>query len=194
MNEVMDTIFKRRSIRKFTDQPVEREKLELLLQAAMAAPTATNAQPWEFVVVTEAEVLEQLRNALPFAKMVAPAAICVLGSTRMQKNKAGHKFWVQDCSAATENILLAAVSLGLGAVWIGVHPVNMFIRSVEKILNLPEGVQPLNLIMLGYPAEEKENRTQYEEARVQWEAFPPSEKARKIPTGIFRKDEIELRE
>lgn len=194
MNEVITTIFKRRSIRKFTQQPVEREKLELLLHAAMAAPTATNAQPWEFVVLTEPEVLEQLRKALPFAKMVAPAAICVLGSTRMQKSKAGLKFWVQDCSAATENILLAAVSLGLGAVWIGVHPVNMFIRSVESILNLPDGVQPLNLIFIGYPAEEKEERTQYEATRVHWGAFPPSEKPRKSLTGVFRKDEIELRE
>lgn len=194
MNEVIYTIFKRRSVRKFTDQPVEREKLQLLLQAAMAAPTATNAQPWEFVVITETDVLEQLRKALPFAKMIAPAAICVLGSTRMQKSKAGIKFWVQDCSAATENILLAAVSLGLGAVWIGVHPVNMFIRSVENILNLPGGVQPFNLIMLGYPAEEKESRTQYEESRVHWGPFPPAEKPRKATVGIFRKDEIKLEE
>jgi nitroreductase len=194
MNEILETIFKRRSIRKFTEQPVEREKLELLLQAAMAAPTATNGQPWEYVVLTEQEVLEQLRKALPFAKMVAPAAICVLGSTRMQKSKAGLKFWVQDCAAATENILLAAVSLGLGAVWIGVHPVNMFIRSVEDILHLPEGVQPFNLIMIGYPAEEKEARTQYEDARVHWGPFPPLEKPRKSLTGVFRKDEIELRE
>lgn len=194
MNEVIDTIFKRRSIRKFTDQPVEREKLELLLQAAMAAPTASNGQPWEFVVLTEPDVLEQLRKALPFAKMNAPVAICVLGSTRMQKNKSGLKFWVQDCSAATENILLAAVSLGLGTVWVGVHPVNMFIRSVENILNLPDGVSPLNLIYVGYPAEEKEPRTQYEDPRVHWGPFPESGKGKKTPIGIFRKDEIELEE
>lgn len=172
MEDTLTIIHKRRSIRRFTDQPVEREKLQLLLEAAMAAPSAMNAQPWEFVVITEKGVMDQFRRALMFAKMNAPAAICVLGSSRMQKGKAGDKFWVQDCSAATENILLAASALGLGSVWIGVHPVTIFERQVRSILNLPEGVTPLNLIYIGYPAEEKPARTQYEEKRVQWGPFP----------------------
>jgi nitroreductase len=175
MNDFIDVIFKRRSIRKFTEQPVEKEKLVLLLQAAMAAPTAMNAQPWEFVVITEQEVMDGFRRSLMFAKMNAPAGICVLGSSRMQKNKAGEKFWVQDCSAAAENIVLAATALGLGSVWIGVHPVTIFKRQVSAILNLPEGVTPLNLIFIGYPAEEKPQRTQYEDARVQWGPFPVSQ-------------------
>ena len=176
MNDTIDTIFKRRSIRKFTDQPVEKEKLVMLLEAAMAAPTAMNAQPWEFVVITEKEVMDKFRSGLMFAKMNAPAAICVLGSTRLQKNKAGERFWVQDCSAATENILLAATSQGLGSVWIGIHPVTLFVRQVKNILNLPEGVTPLNLIYIGYPAEGKEPRTQYDEARVHWGPFPVTER------------------
>jgi nitroreductase len=178
MSDFMDVILKRRSIRKFTEQSVEKEKLILLLEAAMAAPTAMNAQPWEFVVITDEEVMDRFRNTLMFAKMNAPAAICVLGSSRRQKNKAGEKFWVQDCSAATENILLAATALGLGSVWIGIHPVTLFKRQVSEILNLPEGVTPLNLIYIGYPAEEKEPRTQYEDERVHWGPFPTSEQVK----------------
>lgn len=189
MNDVINTILKRRSIRKFTDQPVEKEIMVQLLQAAMAAPSASNGQPWEFVVITEIEVMDRLRSTLMFGKMNAPAAICVLGSSRMQKNKAGDKFWVQDCSAATENILLAANALGLGSVWVGIHPVALFKLRVSEILNLPEGTTPLNLIYIGYPAEEKEPRTQYEDARVQWGPFPIAEmgkkKGLKVGEGII---------
>jgi nitroreductase len=135
-----------------------------------------NAQPWEFAVIIDPKTLASLRGSLIFAKINAPAAICVLGSERMQKNKTGSRFWVQDCSAATENILLAATALGLGSVWVGVHPVAIFTRAVAKVLNLPKGVTPLNLIFVGYPAETKEPRTQYEDKRVHWGAFPPSEK------------------
>ena len=176
MEDTLTVIMKRRSIRKFTDQPVEKEKIIQLLEAAMAAPSAMNAQPWEFVVITEKSVMDKFRRALMFAKMNAPAAICVLGSSRMQKGKVGDKFWVQDCSAATQNILLAPTALGLGSIWVGVHPVTIFSRQVSHILNLPKGVTPLNLIYIGYPAETKEPRTQYEEARVQWGPFPPAEK------------------
>lgn len=193
MSDFIDVILKRRSIRKFTDQPVEPEKLNLLLQAAMAGPSATNAQPWEFVVITEKEVMDKFRSGIMFGKMNATAAICVLGSTRMQKNKVGEKFWVQDCSAASENILLAATALGLGSVWIGVHPLTIFSRQVSSILNLPEGVTPLNLIYIGYPAETKEVRTQYEEARVQWGPFPPGEKSKRSKKPA-KKDEIILDE
>ncbi|MCX6055625.1 MAG: nitroreductase family protein [Chloroflexi bacterium] len=172
MEDFLDVILKRRSIRKFTDQPLERENLLMLVKAGMAGPTAMNSQPWEFLIVTEKETMDRFRKALMFAKMNAPAAICVLGSKRMQKNKAGDKFWVQDCSAAAENILLAATAMGLGSVWVGVHPVGLFEKQIKNILNLPRGVTPLNLIYLGYPAEVKEARTQYDDKRVHWGAFP----------------------
>lgn len=190
MNDLIDIIYARRSIRKYKDTPVPREVLVTLLKAAMAAPSATNAQPWEFVVVTNPDTLAKLRSGLPFAKMNAPAVICVLGSERMQKSKIGSRFWVQDCSAATENILLAATALGLGSVWVGVHPITIFTNHVKRTLNLPDGVTPLNLIFLGYPDEKKEPRTQYEEKRVQWEAFPSP----KSPRGKSKNDEIELAE
>lgn len=190
MEDTLTIIKKRRSIRKFTDQPVEREKIQLLLEAAMAAPSAMNALPWEFVVVTEKEVMDQFRRALMFAKMNAPAAICVLGSSRMQKNKAGDKFWVQDCSAATENILLAATALGLGSVWVGVHPVTIFSRQVSSILNLPKGVKPLNLIYIGYPAETKEPRTQYDEKRVHWGPFKKTEASKRGKSRSYTEESV----
>lgn len=192
MADLIDVIYSRRSIRKYKDTPVPKEILETLLKAAMAAPTATNAQPWEFVVVTEPVTLAALRGSTLFSRINAPALICVLGSERLQKNRAGQKFWVQDCSAATENILLAATALGLGTVWVGVHPITIFTRSVERILNLPDGVTPLNLIFVGYPDEVKEPRTQYEEKRVHWGAFPKIAKSSKIAKTKPGINEVEI--
>jgi len=188
MTDALDLFYKRRSIRKFTEEPLSREQIEDLLRAGMAGPSAMNAQPWEFVVITDSGTIDRLRRALVFAKMKPAAVICVLGSRRMQKNKAGERFWVQDCSAASENILLAAQALGLGGVWIGIHPVHLFEAQVRSILNLPNGVTPLNLLYLGYPAEEKEARTQYEEKRVHWGAFPGGKVK---PTGAVDTSEIE---
>ena len=192
MTDLIDVIYSRRSIRKYKDTSLSKNVLETLLKAAMAGPSATNAQPWEFVVVTEPETLAALRGSTLFSRINAPAAICVLGSERMQRNKSGSKFWVQDCSAATENILLAATALGLGTVWVGVHPITLFTRSVARILNLPDGVTPLNLIFVGYPDEVKEPRTQYEERRVHWGAFPKNSKSSKIAKMKPGKNEVEI--
>jgi nitroreductase len=192
MTDTLDVIYSRRSIRKYKNTPVPKELLETLLKAAMAAPTATNAQPWEFVVITEPETLAALRGSTLFSRINAPAVICVLGSERMQRNKTGRKFWVQDCSAATENILLAAAALGLGTVWVGVHPITIFTRSVGRILNLPDGVTPLNLIFVGYPDEVKEPRTQYDEKRVQWGVFPKVIKPSKKNEAKPRRNEAEI--
>ena len=166
MNPTIETIFRRRSIRKYTDQPVEPEKLDLLLQAAMAAPSAMNCKPWEFVVVTEPEKLAQFRKRLIFGDRNAPAAIVVCGNPGLSTNPAARLFWVQDCSAATENILIAAVGLGLSTVWIGVHPVAKFVKIVREIVSLPKSVTPLCVIYVGYATEEKPARTQYDEQRV----------------------------
>ncbi len=130
----LETIFARRSIRKYQDKPVEQEKLELLLQAAMAAPSADNTKPWEFIVVTDPEAMDKIRSVMLFGKYNAPAAIIVCGNTSVFKNPIGIRFWVQDCSAATENILLAAVELGLGTVWLGVHPIHNFEKRIAKRL------------------------------------------------------------
>lgn len=178
MDDFLSVIFRRRSIRKFTEAPVPEEVLIDLLKAGMAGPSAMNAQPWEFVAITDPEILQKFRSSLMFAKMNYTAMICVCGSPRLQKNKAGDRFWVQDCSAATENILLAATAFGLGSVWIGVHPIALFVRQVRNILNIPEDVTPLGLIGLGYPAETKEARTQYEEKYVHWQKYAPEPEKR----------------
>jgi len=168
---MLDTIYARRSIRQYQERPVEKEKLETLLKAAMAAPSAMNVKPWEFVVVTEQHILDEIRTSMTFGKHNAPAAIAVCGNISLFKHPMASEFWVQDCSAATENILLAAVELGLGTVWLGVHPIHTFSKRITKILGLPSNIKPLNVIYVGYPAEEKKPRTQFDPSRVHWESY-----------------------
>ena len=173
MPDSLEFIYNRRSIRKFTDQPIPETELTRLLNAAMAAPSAMNAQPWEFVVVTDPAVLSELYNSTLFSRHKAAAVIIVCGRARVLRAKSDGQFWVQDCSAATENILLAATALGLGSVWVGVYPVALFTMRVSQILHLPKGVIPLGMVYLGYPAEKKEPRSQYDETRVHWQTFEP---------------------
>ena len=167
----LDFILSRRSIRRFTAEKSSENQIRLLLEAAMAAPTALNLQPWHFVVVQDPEKLAELRKILPFGKMAAPLAISVCGNLGSVKKLVTERFWVQDCSAATENLLLAANALGLGAVWCGVHPINRLESSVRKILRMPETVIPLNIVYVGHPAEEKPARTQYDEAKISHNLF-----------------------
>lgn len=155
------TMLARRSIRKYTAQPVSPEQIRRLLEAAMAAPSASNRQPWHFVVVTDRSTLDRLADAHPYGKMLSEATLCIAVCGDPENDH-----WVQDCSAATENILLAATEMGLGSVWLGVHPRGDREHDVRDILGIPPRYSPLNLISLGYPAEQKEPRTQYEEARV----------------------------
>ncbi len=167
----LDFIFSRRSIRRFTAEKVNKDQIKLLLEAAMAAPTAMNTQPWHFVVVEDPDKLADLRKILPFGKMAAPLAISVCGNLGMVKRLVTERFWVQDCSAATENMLLAANVLGLGTVWCGVHPINRLESSVRNVLNLPVSVVPLNIVYVGHPAEEKPARTQYESSKISHNLF-----------------------
>ena len=171
MNPTLETIFHRRSIRKYTDQPVEPEKLDLLLKAGMAAPSAMNCRPWEFIVVTDPEKLAQFRTRLIFGDRNAPAAIVVCGNPGLSTNPAARLFWVQDCSAAAENILIAAVGLGLGTVWIGVHPVAKFVKTVREIMSIPKSVTPLCIIYAGYPLDDKPARTQYDPQRIHYQGY-----------------------
>jgi nitroreductase len=166
--DAFEAILARRSIRVYQDRPVERAVLVRLLEAAMAAPTACNAQPWEYVVVDTADGMAELRRILPYSNYNAPAAIVVCGSETKALNNCAENFWVQDCSAALENILVAAAGMGLGTVWLGVYPIEKNIQAVRASLGLPTPVTPLGVVYAGYPGEEKEPRTQYEEARVHW--------------------------
>ncbi len=166
--EFIQTIFARRSIRKYTDEPVSEADIQTLLEAAMSAPSASNRKPWQFVVVTERQVLDALAEAHPYGKMLFDATLCiaVCGDTTDEG-----QYWVQDCSAATENLLLAVTALGLGAVWLGIYPNEDRLAFACPILGLPETIMPLNLISIGHPAEEKEPRTQYDESRIHRERW-----------------------
>jgi len=139
-----------------------------LLEAAMAAPSASNRKPWHFVVVTDRKKLDALADSHPYGKMLfeAPLCIAVCGDPTISQ-----RFWVQDCSAATENLLLAAVALDLGAVWLGAYPSDERVAAIRKVLGVPNNIVPLNLISMGHPAEQKEPRTQYDEERVHREKW-----------------------
>ena len=168
VEELIKTIFARRSIRKYMRKPVSKRDLKTMLEAAMAAPSASNRKPWHFITITNRDTLDKLARAHPYAKMLleAPLCIAVCGDTTLSA-----RYWVQDCSAATENLLLAVVALGLGAVWLGVFPREERVNPIRRILNVPENIVPLNLISIGHPAEEKEHRTQYDKQRVHHEQW-----------------------
>lgn len=141
-----------------------------MLEAAMAAPSAGNQQPWEFVVVRDKEVLQKLTEVSPYTKMLKEAdlAIVVCGDEAKEKHKG---YWVQDCSAATENILIMAAHLGLGAVWCGIYPVDERVVGVKNILGLPQSVIPLGIIAVGHPAEHKEPANRYDESKIHYDRW-----------------------
>ncbi|WP_026477101.1 nitroreductase family protein [Alkaliphilus transvaalensis] len=176
--DVIETIYKRRSIRKYLDKPVEKDAIITLLKAATAAPTAANCQPWEFIVINEVEKLTVLKEKLIFARYNAPVAIVVCGNMKLAFKGPGREMWVQDCSAAIENILIAATSIDLGTVWIGVHPIESNIKPLKKLLNIPDYVIPLGIVLVGHPAETKEARTRFNEKRVYWQEYEPDRKHR----------------
>ena len=166
--ELKEALLKRRSVRKFTEEPVSEEMIQELLHAAMSGPSACNRKPWAFYVVTNSQKLEELKYSSKFTKMDAKLAIIVCGDLSKALPMQMANYWIQDCSAATENILLRVTDLGLGAVWCGIHPQEKAEERVREILELPENEIPLSLIYIGHPAEEPEARDQYEEECVHY--------------------------
>lgn len=167
---VLDNIATRTSIRDYEARPVEKEKIEKMLRAAMAAPTAMNKQPWHFVVVDQRNVLDALAGTNPYAKMLkkAPLAIVVCGNTDKMIEGGGRDFWIQDASAATENLLLAAHAMGLGAVWTGAYPSEERCISISKVLSLSDNLIPLNMIVVGYPAEQPQPKQKFKEENISY--------------------------
>jgi nitroreductase len=163
--DAIDCIFTRRSIRKFEKKPIPKEIVDQLLQAAMMAPSAGNQQPWQFVVIDDRSLLDAIPSVHPYAAMTAesPVAILVCGDLSVEKHKG---YWVQDCSAAIQNLLLAAHALGLGAVWTGVYPRQDIMEGLRKMTHLPETVIPLALIPIGYPAQKSGRVDRYDPSRV----------------------------
>lgn len=169
---VIENIMTRTSIRQFTSQPVSKDTLDLIVKAGMAAPSAVNAQPWAFVVISEREVLDSLNAHHPYANLkTATAAIVVCGDMNKAMDGIGREYWVQDCSAASENILLAAHALGLGAVWCGVYPVPERVSDVSKVLELPENIIPLNVITMGYPAVNPEPKDKFKTENIHYQKW-----------------------
>ncbi len=165
----MKIINERRSVRSFSDQKVEEEKILNILKAAMQAPSAKNQQPWEFVVIENDSVLKQLVRVSNYEKFEkgASVAIVVLAKT---KNLKSEKFFPQDLGASIENLLLEAVEQGLGATWLGVYPKEERVEALNDILDLKEDVIPFALIALGYPKKENQNKfiDRFDEKRIQW--------------------------
>jgi nitroreductase/predicted Zn-ribbon and HTH transcriptional regulator len=163
--ETMQAILTRRSIRRFTAEPVSAADLETLLRAAMSAPSANDERPWHFVVLDDRELLDAVPRFHPYAQMLreAPLAILVCADRRLEQSPG---YWVQDCSAATQNLLLAAHARGLGAVWLGVHPRPEREAGARELLKLPEPILPLALVAVGHPAERKLPEDRFSTERV----------------------------
>lgn len=166
---VLANIFARKSVRTYTDQTVPDEMVETLLKAAMAAPTAMNSQPWSFVVLNSRETLDALAESLPYAKMLtqAPLAIVVCGQEKMESGM-DNIFWQQDCAAATENLLLAAEALGLGAVWTGAYPGLERANAISEALGIPEGIEPMCVVVIGYPGGNDQPKDKWKPEKIHY--------------------------
>lgn len=163
--DALEAMHGRRSIRKYDDRPVDEEHVETLLRAAMAAPSAGNQQSWRFIVVRDPAHLEALSRTSPYASMLphAAVAIVVCGETDGERHVG---YWVQDCSAAMQNLLVAAHAIGLGAVWLGFHPAEERESAASDLLGLPASVRVLGIASIGHPAETKEPADRYDGAKV----------------------------
>ncbi len=168
--ELLDVIHTRRSIRKYLDKPVPPEMIETILRAGMAAPSAGNQQPWHFIVVTDRNRREAIPAIHPYSKMVpqAPVAIIVCGDPTGKK---WPTFWAQDCSAATQNMLLTARDLGLGSVWVGVHPEQDRIDGFRKLFAIPEHIIPFSLVPLGWTDSKFDVQDRYRPELVRRESW-----------------------
>ncbi len=168
----MNEIFTRRSIRKYQDKPVEQEKIDRLLRAAMQAPSAKNQQAWEFIVVNDKQKLMELSNVSPYAKMLqlAPLAFVLLGNEDQMKVP---EKWQQDLAAANQNMLLEAVNLDLGAVWLGVYPDIDRVNFISNLFDLPDNIKVFSIVVVGYPDETQENKfvDRFDKSRVRYNKY-----------------------
>lgn len=168
--ETLEALLTRRSVRQFEDKPVPDEMVRQILEAAMMAPSALNSQPWQFVVVNERERLDAIAELHPYVKMVlqVPVGILVCGDVTKERFPG---YWVQDCSAAMQNILLAAHGLGLGSVWTGIYPMEERIAGYRALLGLPEHVIPLGFAPIGWPAQQPKSNSRFQADRVHYNTF-----------------------
>ncbi len=163
--DAMEAILTRRSIRKYIKKPISEKDIADLLESAMNAPSAGNEQPWHFIVINDPKILKKIPSFHNHAQMLNDASLAILVCNDKQLEKHG-EMWIQDCSAATENILLAVNAKGLGAVWLGIYPREERISGMRKLLELPENITPFSLLSIGYPAEKKSLTNRYDASRV----------------------------
>lgn len=168
--DTLEAIHTRRSIRQYQDKSVPEELLRKLLSAAMTAPSARNQQPWEFIVITEKDLLQKISGVNPNADMAAeaPLAILVCGNLAIETSPG---YWVIDCAAATQNLLLAAHALGLGAVWTGTYPNEDRMDGYTELFDLPEYILPHSLVVLGYPQEQPLSQDRFQEERIHYNGW-----------------------
>ncbi len=162
-NQAINTIMTRVSVREFTGEKISEAQIDTLLRAAMAAPSALNKQPWAFIVVTDEAKIAQLGDSLPYSRCSNHPACAIIPCGDLSKAIEGEMaaFWINDVSAATENLLLAAHAMGLGAVWTGLHPDMNRVKMVQRMLELPEHIVPLCVVPVGVPAEQPEVKDKY---------------------------------
>ena len=167
--DALEAIFSRRSIRKYKKEAVPKELIDELLNAAMNAPSAGNEQPWHFVVIQDRKILDGVPKCHPHAHFITEAPAAIVVCAELQLAKWNKEWWPQDCSAAAENILIAAQAKGLGAVWVGVYPLENRIQGLKALLALPPDIIPLCIIPIGYPAENKLRESRYQSSRIHYE-------------------------
>lgn len=162
---VFDAIFTRRSIRKYLPDPISQEDLDRILGAGMSAPSAGNSQPWRFIVVRDQAARQSIAELHPYAKMAAgaPLSVAVCADTQAEKYPG---FWVQDCSAAIQNMLLAARGLGIGSVWTGIYPVQERVAAFAEFFRLPAHIVPLGIVVLGYADQPFTEHNRYDGRKV----------------------------
>ena len=163
--DALDTILTRRSVRKYTKKPISDKIINELLEAAVSAPSAGDQQPWQFIIIDDRRILDEIPKVHPYSSMLKDAAkaILICADTTLETHKG---YFPLDCSAATQNILLAAHAKGIGSCWLGVYPREERIIGLRKLLNIPENVIPFSLISLGYPAEKQGKVERLKDSRV----------------------------
>lgn len=168
--ELWEAILTRRSIRKFKSHPIPDVLIEKILRAGMQAPSARNKQPWHFVLVKNREMLDKISEIHPYAYMLkeAPLGILICGDSEIETTI---EYIVQDCSAATQNMLLAAHDLGLGAVWLGIFPREQRVKAMRELLEIPQKIIPVSMIAVGYPDEKKSYEDRFKPERVHYEKW-----------------------
>lgn len=167
--ECLKYIYTRRSIREYSEREISEEDIEKILKAGFQAPSAADEQPWHFMVVRKKELLEKLAERHPYAKMLRNASAAIIVCADPKLSRFSYRLWDQDCSAATQNILLASRMLGIGSVWIGIYPREDFERAVKEILGIPEEIVVFSMISLGYPKNEemfREAKGRYKSERI----------------------------